>query len=174
MKIFLRILGGVVGAVAALLLVVFIYGRFSDGPVGFFSGGPVTSGERVTMPVPDWSFATDVQTIDFQLIEPPRSRTVWIVVEDGTAYIPCGVPNFTLWKKWPHEALRDGRALLRIDGKLYPRQLVKVDDMTLVASLLKKVGDKYSLSPGAEDPDPGAGDPDPDAVWFFRLDPRAS
>lgn len=167
MKIVLRILGGVVGLVVAVGLVVFVYGRFSDGPVGFFSGGPLSSGEMVTTPVPDWSFATNVQTIEFQLLEPPRSRTVWIVVQHGTAYIPCGVPNFRLWKHWPHEALADGRALLRIDGKLYPRQLVKVEDPTLIAELLKKVGAKYGLPPGAEDPDP-------DSVWFFRLDPRAS
>ena len=119
------------------------------------------------MAVPDWSFATDVQNIEFQLLEPPRSRTVWIVVEDGKAYIPCGIPNFRLWKQWPHEALEDGRALLRIDGKLYPRQLVKVKDMSLIASLGEKVGHKYGLSPGD-------GEPDPDAVWFFRLDPRES
>lgn len=169
MKIVLRILGGLVGVVAAALLVVFVYGRFSDGPVGFFSGGPLASGEMMNAPVPDWSFATDVDTIEFQLVEPPRSRTVWIVVEDGTAYIPCGAPNFTLWKKWPHEAIEDGRALLRIEGKLYPRQLVKVSDAALEASLLKTVGAKYGLLPGTED-----ADPDPDAVWFFRLDPRPS
>ena len=90
---------------------------------------------------------------------------MWVVVEDGTAYIPCGIPNFRLWKQWPHEALEDGRALLRIDGKIYPRKLVKIDDTTLIVSLLEKVGGKYGLSPGAEEPDP-------DGVWFFRLDPR--
>ncbi len=164
MRGFFRRLGGLL---AAALLVLFVWGRFSDGPVGFFSGGPLVRGERITTAVPDWSFATDVQNIEFQLLEPPRSRTVWIVVEDGKAYIPCGIPNFRLWKQWPHEALEDGRALLRIDGKLYPRQLVKVEDMSLIASLGEKVGHKYGLSPGD-------GEPDPDAVWFFRLDPRES
>ena len=164
MRVFFRRLGGLL---AAALLILFVYGRFSDGPVGFFSGGPLVSGERVTTPVPDWSFATDVQNIEFQLLEPPRSRTVWVVVEDGKAYIPCGIPNFRLWKQWPHEALEDGRALLRIDGKLYPRQLVKVEDMSLVASLSEKVGHKYGLPSGGDEPDP-------DAVWFFRLDPRES
>ena len=164
MRVFFRRLGGLL---AVALLVLFVYGRFSDGPMGFFSGGPLVRGEKITTAVPDWSFAPDVQNIEFQLLEPPRSRTVWIVVEDGKAYIPCGIPNFRLWKQWPHEALEDGRALLRIDGKLYPRQLVKVKDMSLIASLGEKVGHKYGLSPGD-------GEPDPDAVWFFRLDPRES
>ena len=164
MRVFFRRLGGLL---AAALLVLFVYGRFSDGPMGFFSGGPLVRGEKITTAVPDWSFATDVQNIEFQLLEPPRSRTVWVVVEDGKAYIPCGIPNFRLWKQWPHEALEDGRALLRIDGKLYPRQLVKVEDMSLIASLGEKVGQKYGLPSGGDEPDP-------DAVWFFRLDPRES
>jgi len=163
MKVVLRILGLLVGVAAAALLVVFVYGRFSDGPVGFFSGGPLASGELVEGAIGDWSFATDVPTIEFQLVEPPRSRTVWIVVEDGVAYIPCGVPNFRLWKQWPHEALADGRAVLRIDGRLYPVTLSKIDDMERAGSLLRRVGEKYAL------PQTEGG---PDSVWFFRLDSR--
>ena len=29
-----------------------------------------------------------------------------------------------LWKRWPVQAARDGRAVLRIDGKRYERRLV--------------------------------------------------
>ena len=166
MKLVLRGLGLLAGVIAAALLVVFIYGRFSDGPVGFFSGGPLEQGEMVSAPVADWGFAAEVSTIEFQLVEPPRSRTVWIVVEAGEAYIPCGVPNFTLWKKWPHEALEDGRAVVRFEGKRYPLQLVKIDDVPLRKSLLDKVAAKYGVSGGE-----GAS-ADPDGVWFFRLDPR--
>ena len=164
MKIVLRILAGLVGVVAAGLLVIFVYGRFSDGPVGFFSGGPLRSGEIVTVPVPHWGFATDVQNIEFELVEPPRSRTVWIVVDNGIAYIPCGLPSFRLWKQWPHEAILDGRAVLRVEGKRYPVQLTKTDDAALIPSLLARVAAKYGLPPG----DGG----DPGAVWFFRIDSR--
>jgi hypothetical protein len=163
MSVVLRILGGLLAIASTALLVVFVHGRFSDGPVGFFSGGPLTSGEVVEAPIDDWSFARDVPTIEFQLVEPPRSRTVWIVAEDGVAYIPCGVPNFRLWKQWPHEALADGRAVLRIDGKLYAVKLSKVDDEALAAKLLTLVGEKYSL------PSSGGG---PDSVWFFRIHSR--
>jgi hypothetical protein len=147
-----RIAGAIGVVIATLLLGVFAYGRVSDGPVGFFSGGPLESGEFVDGQV-DWRFATDVPTIEFQLLEPPRSRTVWVIVEDGQAYIPCGLPNFTLWKQWPHEALEDGRAILRIDGQRYRVQLRKMEDPALISSLLRNVGEKYDLSPG-EDPDP--------------------
>jgi len=163
MKIFGRVLAAVAVAIATLLVGIFVYGRFSDGPVGFFSGGPFESGELVVGEV-DWRFATDVSTIELQLLEPPRSRTVWIVVEDGHAYIPCGLPNFTLWKQWPHEAVEDGQAMIRIDGKRYPVQLGKIEDKTLISSLLQRVGRKYDLSPGEN--------PDPDAVWFFHITKR--
>jgi hypothetical protein len=146
MKTFGRILAAVAVAIATLFLGIFVYGRFSDGPVGFFSGGPFESGNLVAGEV-DWRFAT-----------------VWIVVEDGHAYIPCGLPNFTLWKQWPHEAVEDGRAMIRIDGKLYPVQLEKVEDPALISSLLQRVGGKYDLSPGEN--------PDLDAVWFFHITKR--
>lgn len=163
MKVVLRILGALVGIVALAGLVLFVAGRFSDGPIGFFSGGPFSSGEVVAAPA-DWDFAKDTQTVEMQLLEPPRSRTVWIVVEDGTAYIPCGVPNFRLWKKWPHEAVADGRAEVRIDGKRYPVSLVKTGDHDLFERLLAKVGEKYGSVP--------PGEVSEDSVWFFRLDPR--
>lgn len=165
MKVVLRILGGLVGLLVVGAVGVFVAGRFSDGPIGFFSGGPFTSGERVA-PVDDWGFAADADTVELQLLEPARSRTVWIVVEDGVAYIPCGVPNFRLWKQWPHEAVADGRAEVRLAGKRYPVALVKTGDRALFDRLLAKVGDKYGGVPEGE-----IGE---DSVWFFRLDPRPS
>jgi hypothetical protein len=166
-----KIFGGLAALIAAVAVGIFVVGRFTDGPMGFFSGGALASGEIVTAPVEDWSFVDSISTIEFQLLEPPRSRTVWVVRDDaGNAYIPCGIPNFTLWKNWPHEAREDGRAVVRIEGKRYPLQLVKVDDKPLRMALLAKVGAKYGMPPGSDDQATN----DPDAVWFFRLDPRAS
>jgi hypothetical protein len=175
MRVVLRILGGVASLLVAALMVVFIGGRFSDGPMGFFSGGPLESGEVVTAPVDDWSFVRDVETIEFQLVEPPRSRTVWIVYNEdanegadgGAAFIPCGLPNFRLWKQWPREAVEDGRAVLRIEGRRYPVQLTKIEEPALRTAVLARVTEKYPSPPGAAD-----GPPDPDAVWFFRIDSR--
>ena len=53
--------------------------RFSDGPSVIFSGGPLVAGEWVTGPEPDWSFVRNVSTFELQLLNPPRSRTLWIV-----------------------------------------------------------------------------------------------
>jgi hypothetical protein len=53
--------------------------RFSDGPSVIFSGGPLIAGEMVTGPEPDWSFVRDERVFELQLVNPARSRTLWIV-----------------------------------------------------------------------------------------------
>ena len=85
------------------------------------------------------------------------------MVHEGQLYIPCGYPNFRLLKQWPHEALRDGRSLLRIEGKRYERQAVRVEDSQQLVVLTEKLRQKYPLGEGY----------DPDKLWFFRMDPRS-
>jgi hypothetical protein len=165
MKIVLRVLGGLGAFLALAVVLIFVAGRFADGPMGFFSGGPFASGEAASAPE-DWSFATDANTIEMQLLEPARSRTVWVVVEDGSAYIPCGIPNFRLWKQWPHEARTDGRAEIRLEGRRYPVTLVKTEGRELFDRLLGLVGGKYGSVP--------PGEVSEDDIWFFRLEPRTA
>ena len=158
----LRGLLWVLVAVAVLAGGVALAARLSDGPLAAFAGGPFRSGERVAGPV-DWSFATDLDTIQFQLLAPPRSRTTWILVHEGHAYIPCGLPSLRIWKRWPHEALLDGRAILRAQGRLYPIRLVKVEDAPTFQALSEVLQAKYGGVPG---------EANPDGLWFFRVDPR--
>ncbi len=162
MKI-LRWLGIGVLAILGLLVVVGTVSRFQDGGIGPFPGGPLEAGELIADPSVDWSFAVSVQEIEFQLLNPPRSRVTWILVHEGQLYIPCGYPNFRLLKQWPHEALRDGRSLLRIQGKRYERQAVRVEDSQQLVVLTEKLRQKYPLGAGY----------DPDKLWFFRMDPRS-
>ncbi len=161
MKI-LRWLGIALAAVVGLLVAVGTVARFQDGGLGPFPGGLLRAGELIADPRVDWSFATSVREIDFQLLEPPRSRVTWVLVHEGQLYIPCGMPNFRLLKQWPHEALRDGRSLLRIQGKRYERQAVRVEDPRLLAVLAEQLRKKYPIGEGY----------DPDNLWFFRMDPR--
>ena len=104
--------------------------RFADGSNRVFSGGPLVSGELHAGAEPDWSFTDDVQTIDLQLLDPPRSRRIWIQAHDDKIYVFSGFMSTAvgrLWKRWPVQAESDGRAVLRIDGKRYERQLVRID-----------------------------------------------
>ncbi len=158
----LRWLGAALGLAVALVAVTALAARLSDGPIGPFAGGPLASGEWVDEAPADWSFAAPVREIELQLLAPPRSRTTWIVVAGGRAYVPCAFPDIRLWKQWPHEALRDGRAVARIEGRRYPVTLVRESDPVLREALDRRVAEKYPI---IEAEDPGE-------VWFFRLDFR--
>lgn len=150
--------------VAALVMVA----RFSDGPIAIVAGGPFRSGELHQGPEPDWSFVRDLDTVEFQLLDPPRSRTTWILLHEGRIYIPSGYMTTAwgkLWKQWPPEAERDGRAILRIGGSLYHRQLVRVGDSERVAALVAELNRKYGA--GATPAAVGSG-----YLWLFELQPR--
>jgi hypothetical protein len=159
----LRGFGILILVVVALLVGGVVVARFHDGPIAILPGGPFRTGERV-MAEPDWSFARDIEEVELQLVDPPRSRTVWLVVHDGLPYVPCGFLDVPLWKQWPYEVLEDDRVLLRIDGRIYERVAVKVTDPAEYAALIALAAEKYEYE--------SAENPDPDAVWFFRLEPR--
>jgi hypothetical protein len=166
---FLRWLGFAVAALIAIVGAVVLAARFSDGPWGILAGGPLTSGELVTGAEPDWSFAKDVMEIEFQLVDPPRSRTTWILVNAGKVYIPCGYMDSTLgrlWKQWPAEAERDGRGVIRVNGKRYERQLVRVtDDTPLIDALTGEISRKYGVAATPQAVESGA-------LLLFELKPR--
>lgn len=160
----LRWIGIGLVVVVAALVVAGMVARGRDGPLGPFPGGPLQAGERVDEPVADWSFITELREAELQLLEPPRSRTTWLVVHEGALYIPCGFPNQRWLKQWPHEAVRDGRALLRVAGQLYPVTLVRVTDDEPFVAINRLLAEKYGLGDAA---------PDHETTWIFRLDPRS-
>ena len=103
----LRVLGGLLALLVVAIGCLVIAARFADGPIVIVACGPFTTGELVAGPEPDWSFVRDVQEVEFQLLEPPRSRTTWILEHEGKAYIPSGYMTTwwgRIWKKWPLEA----------------------------------------------------------------------
>ena len=172
MHTLVRLLGGLIAVLILGIAALLIGARFSDGPLAIVAGGAFTTGERVTDPMPDWSFVHDTQEVEFQLLEPTRSRTTWIIEHEGKAYIPSGYMTSwwgKIWKKWPHEAEKDGRILLRVDGKIYERQLVRVDAGPLLGPITTELGRKYA--------------DDADAIpveavtsgylWLFELAPRS-
>ncbi len=168
----MRVLKWVAGAVgvAVLSVVALVVGaRFGDGPIAIIPGGPLEAGELVTGAEPDWTFARDIMEMEFQLVEPPQSRTIWLQVHDTKLYVVSGYMNTTLgriWKQWPAQALRDRRAVIRIDGKRYERQLVRIlDDIPVLEGIASEVERKYGPPLRAEAA--ASGD-----AWFFALQPR--
>lgn len=149
-------LGGVVGLVALLV----VASRFSDGPlVEMLPGGPFQTGEVVLVGPSDWSFLSDRMFVDFE--SDGRSRKSYIFTLDGKAYVGASL-GFPPFKTWHEKALENPDAVIRIDGKRYPRRLQKVDDPGIRARLKEQGTAKYGGSP----------DPTSD-TWFFRLDPPA-
>ena len=166
-----------------LATALFLFGmRFANGPYAIIAGGEFTSGERYRGAEPDWSFVKDRSEVEFQLLDPARSRTTWIVEHEGRIYIPCGYMNTTwgrLWKQWPIEAEKDGRAVLRIDGVLYDRQLARIKDGDQLPFLLSELGRKYSqgsatLSPEQQEQALAAGLQQiaDESLWIFEMAPR--
>jgi len=143
--------------------------RSSDGPNRVFSGGPLVSGELYRGPEPDWNFVNDVATLELQLLEPAQSRRIWTVALDGKIYVWSGYMNSAvgkLWKSWPAQAERDGRAVIRVDGVRYERQLVRVKSGAGLESLTALINKKY-----------GTGTTpafiDSNDLWLFEVAPRA-
>ena len=143
--------------------------RSADGPNRVFSGGALVSGELYQGPEPDWSFVNSIPTIEMQLLDPEQSRRVWTASANGKIYVWSGYMNSTvgkLWKSWPAQAVRDGRAVFRVNGVRYERQLVRLTSGAGLESLMAMVNEKYEsrATPAAID----SGD-----VWMFEARPRA-
>ena len=156
----------VVVFVILIVLLFFLATRFTDGPMGLVTGGAFSSGEVVSEE-PDWRFVRDYDTVEFQLLEPARSRTTWIVEHDGRIFIPSGYMLSTvgkIWKQWPLQAEKDGRAILRVDAKLYPRQLVRIKDDPVLPAVLAELSRKYAN--GAQIP---VSEVSRGSLWIFEL-----
>ena len=150
--------------IAAVIALIFFVARLHDGPLGPIPGGPLEQGAEVAEPVADWSFVKDVGEVELQLATQGTSRTTWILWHEGAAYVPCSL-GFPPGKRWHHDAARDGRATLRIDGKRYPVTLTKLPDEEVAAlaePIRAEVNRKYEQAPPAD-----AG------VWLFRVASRA-
>lgn len=148
--------------IALLGLATVFAARVHDGPLGMVPGGKLVAGTLVEIPVTDWSFAADVDEIEMQLASQDTSRTTWVLVHEGKAYVPASTA-FPPGKTWHKKALEDGRAILRIDGKKYPVTLAKVEDPALVEAVGQVAVQKYQPPPGGRD-----------GVWFFAVTSRAA
>lgn len=158
---FLRILARVLAAIVVLGVAIYYGARLHDGPLGMIPGGPLVAGEFVETPTTDWAFATDLSEIELQLESQSISRTTWILVRDGVAYVPCSL-SFPPGKSWYVDAQNDGRAILRIEGRRYRVDLTRDDDPTLAGFARPEVERKYGTPP------PGEG-----GAMFFKVTSRS-
>ena len=144
---------GITVAVLGLGIAVFLFGmRFHDGPIEIITGGPFKTGELSQAP-DDWTYLTDRMEIEFQTLEPDSSRIVWLGVLDKRLYVVSGYMNTgygKIWKQWPHYLVEDGRIILRIDGKLYEQEMVRLMEHPQLLELMTIYGKKYGAGTGPD------------------------
>ena len=169
----LRIKNGLIVCLCLLLIPVTaistaaVKQRFSDGPNRVFSGGPLESGDLYSGPEPDWSFVKDIPTIEMQLIDPPTSRVIWTVEHKSKLYVWSGYMGTAvgrLWKQWPVQAERNGKALIRINGVRYERQLARIKSGNELTGIANAITEKYPSRTTRDAIE--AGD-----VWLFEAQP---
>ena len=161
------IVKALIGAAIASAVFVFAMG-FADGPWGVVPGGAFS---KSAQPAPkDWSFTKNLDTVEFQLIDPVSSRTSWIMEHDNRAFIPSGYMNSTagkLWKHWPMHAEKNGTALLRIDGEVYTVTLQRTKNPELLRPVMSELARKYiSVEPPL---DSMLDEVSSNNVWVFEL-----
>ncbi len=184
MKILKILTVGLFAIVVALILSVLVVQRVSDGPIEPLQGGPFQTGELVEEPVEDWSFG-ELANVQFELEGYGTSRRAGYIMLDGEAYMTCdlgymwnrfdGVQKLILhtiyiFKTWHLDAVQDGRALVRIDGKIYKAQFTKVEDRELQERLKFRIEKLATEMFGDLGPAPMNA---PNDMWFFRMDSRS-
>jgi hypothetical protein len=142
--------------VVAVLLVLYVAAIFV--PVDPVEQRPGTrlAGEWVETRDVDWSFVEGrkqiyVQSNTWYLVPHSVTTTSWVV--DGEYYVPCG---WCATKRWPRLVAADPNVVIKVDGKLYARRAVLIEDDADRRRIL-----------GVPD-----GDELPDAVEVYRMDPR--
>lgn len=171
MRTLVRWIVRLVLVVAVVVGSLMVYAQFHDGPLGLVAGGSFASGETSATNQPDWEAIKDINTVEFELIDPGSSRTTWLVTHDGRAFIPCGYMNSTLgklWKHWPHKVAAAPNVILRINGVLYDRKLVRVQEGPILQPVLSELSRKYINQPIPESQVTSGN------LWIFELVERDS
>ncbi len=70
-----------------------------------------------------------------------------------------------IWKHWPAQAERDGRAVIRIDGTRYERQLVRIRSGDVLDGITAAITSKYPSQTTRAAVEAGN-------AWLFEAAPR--
>ena len=167
-RLLLQLIGLLLLVPVVILVTLRMENRNDDGASIVFPGGELVSGELYRGPEPDWGFTDEIATIDLQLFDPVSSRRIWILESDGKIYVASGYMSSFLGRLWKHWAVQadqgDGRAVIRMDGVRYERQLVRIEEGPELEGVAAKMASKYN-SPTTRAAIE-AGD-----TWIFELAP---
>ena len=154
---------------AALALVLLVACAPRDRRPGLWLPGEVAA-----EPVADWSFTDGVQEIFVETrtwYGIPHSVTTVVAAEGGALYVPSlyfDDGEFPDARFWNRNAVRDPRVRLEIDGRLYERRAVLVEDPAEWQAVLDAFAAKspfwkeLAAQPESERP----------KLYFLRMEPR--
>lgn len=140
----MKTLGKVLGAVVVLLILALLVFRVTGLNPHERIPGLWLSGDVVTAPVADWSFATNVQTVKVQTNSPfllPHSVTTWCIVYNNQLYLAT---SGAAVRSWPRNVARDPHVRLKINNQLYDRTLTVVTDPAETEAVLETRAKKYA------------------------------
>lgn len=154
---------GVIGLVAIIYLRL-----FTGGPVSYIGGGWLR-GELVTEPVEDWSFIPEQQhylDVESRAGWLPYSARPWFMVHEQQLYLL--LPSL-FGDALTRRIAEDPSLRVRVEGRIYPRRAVKVDEEGNLALLLAPfLRRQMAIEIGGKSRRVDSG---LDAkVWVYRLD----
>ena len=160
--------------VAAFLLVGVLYLRLgAGGPIAFLPGG-VLRGERVSKPVPDWSFANRFQSLEVEsrarLL--PYSRRCWFIAHGERLYLL--LPSL-FGDGLMRRLEEDSYVRVRIDGRVYEQSTVRVQDESEIEALVRPaLRRQFAIEISGEVRRVASAGPDGSGVelWVYRLEER--
>ncbi len=136
MKI-VKMLGGILGVLVVVALVLLGAARIFGFDPGVTHPGLWLTGEVVTTPVTDWTFAnkvrgtTAIQTRDSLIPGLAFSVTTARFVHDGHLYVGSGYPTgkqMPEGRHWNKNIVEDPVVRIRIGDKIYDGKLVYITD----------------------------------------------
>jgi hypothetical protein len=166
-KTLLKVVGIAVGGLVLVCAVVVAGSLWIFGPVGPVPG-PELSGPLVTEPVDDWSFVDAIDTIQLETRpEDPYSVNIWLTRVGDAVYVFAGSDQ----SNWIQNIAAEPRVRLRIDGRIYQRRAVGVEDLETKRAVLTSMKAKYEGDIGYDADFVQRGMETGD-FFAFRMDPR--
>ncbi len=150
-----------------LLLAVLVFSTplLACGPLGPIPGGRL-KGEVVDPPPDDWTEYAAVETAQLETRpDDPHSINIWLGVVDGRLYVTTSLirgPDDPNERDWVRHVAADPRVRLRVDGRVYELNAVRVESPETIEAVRRAMIAKYDVEPDAHS----------DAAWVYRLNPR--
>ncbi len=136
-------------------------------PLGPFSGGHL-GGDVQPAPVSDWSFVNDSETCQLETNpDDPHSVNVWCAGHGENVYVPSSMilgPTVPTERQWIQNVQANPAVRLRVEGRVYELEAVRVTDDGEYATVLAVLERKYDADPADREPDR--------EIWLYRMQAR--